>query len=130
MSNRKLRSVFPASQLVLILMAILVAYLAFDFGRQVISSQQVQKELHQIEGQIGATLEQQEGLKKQLEYSQSDAAAEAWARQQGWVKENEVPVVIVAPTSASGEVAPTGEGSSSGSDSALDAWWDLFFGSR
>ena len=45
MSERRLRIGFPSNQIVLILMGILVLYLAADFGRQVIVSQQQNDDL-------------------------------------------------------------------------------------
>ena len=130
MSDRKLHVTFPSSQIVLILLGILILYLAVDFGRQVIISQQRRNDLREVQAQMGASLQRQAELKKQLEYSQSNAAAEAWARDQGWVKANEVPVVIVAPSDASGSTTQGGEAGGSASDSILNQWWDLFFGNR
>ena len=130
MRNRKLDLAFPASQIVLALMGILVLYLAVDFGRQIIVSQQRRNELREVRAQIDNSLARQVELKKRLEYGQSDAAAEAWARDQGWVKENEVPVVIVSPAGA-GESATQGSTASSAvSDSVLDKWLELFFGNQ
>jgi len=129
MSERRLRIGFPSNQIVLILMGILVLYLAADFGRQVIVSQQQSDDLSQVQAQIAASEEHQAVLQAQLEYSQSDAAAEAWAREVGWVKAGEVPVVIVAP----GAVVPGAEtqpnATPSGSGTMLKEWWNLFFGS-
>ena len=128
MSERRLRIGFPSNQIVLILMGILVIYLAADFGRQVIVSQQKKDGLSQVQAQIAASQEHQAALNAQLEYSQSDAAAEAWAREQGWVKAGEVPVVIVAPGALPGsEAQPDDNGSGSGT--ILKEWWNLFFGS-
>jgi hypothetical protein len=130
MSDRKLRVAFPSGQIVLILMGVLVLYLAVDFGRQVILSHQRHDELRAIQSQISASAEHQADLQKRLEYGQSDAAAEAWARSQGWVKANEVPVVLVAPAgTGSSETQGNGSGGSA-SDSVPDKWWDLFFGNR
>jgi len=129
MSERKVRIGFPSNQIVLILMGILILYLAVDFGRQVIISQQRQSELRAAQAQILGSQERQAALQSQLEYSESDAAAEAWARDQGWVKANEVPVVIVAPTAVSGlETHDAEPGSRSGP--VLREWWELFFGSQ
>jgi cell division protein FtsB len=130
MSDRKLHIAFPSSQIVLVLMGILILYLAVDFGWQVIVSQQRRNDLRDVQAQIDGSRQRQAELKKQLEYSQSNAAAEAWARDQGWVKANEVPVVIVAPAGDSGSATQGGEAGSSASDSILDQWWDLFFGNR
>jgi len=127
MSVRRLRIGFPSNQIMLILMGILILYLAVDFGRQVIVSQQQTTELSQVQAQVAASNGQQAMLQAQLEYSRSDAAAEAWAREQGWVKANEVPVVIVAPdTVPAVETQPQGAGSVSGT--TLREWWNLFFG--
>jgi len=127
MIGRRWRIGFPSNQIMLILMAILIVYLAADFGRQVIVSQQQKTELGQVQAQIAASVEHRTALEAQLEYSRSDAAAEAWAREQGWVKANEVPVVIVAPDTAPAvETQPNGAGSVS--ETILQEWWNLFFG--
>ncbi|HNS51404.1 MAG TPA: hypothetical protein PKO09_09500 [Anaerolineae bacterium] len=129
MSHRNVRIGFPSGQIVLILMGILVLYLAVDFGRQVIISQQRRNELRAVQAQIADGERRHEALLAELEYNESDAAAEAWARDQGWVKTGEVPVVIVAPhteveaSQVSAEVGfPAG--------TVLREWWELFFGFR
>lgn len=129
MSDRKLRIGFPSGQIVLILMGILVLYLAVDFGRQVIISQQRRNDLRAVQAQIKAGEARHAALVADLEYSQSDAAAEAWARDQGWVKSGEVPVVIVAPQTES-EASRAGGDSASLAGTVLREWWDLFFGIR
>ncbi len=128
MSERRLRIGFPSNQIVLILMGILVLYLAADFGRQVIVSQQQKDDLGKVQAQIAASNDRQAALQAQLGYSLSDAAAEAWAREQGWVKAGEVPVVIVAPAAVPGSEAQPGD-TGSGSGTILKEWWNLFFGS-
>ena len=130
MRNHKLGLAFPAGQIVLALMAILVLYLAVDFGRQIIVSQQRRSELREVRAQIDNSLGRQVELKKQLEFGQSDAAAEAWAREQGWVKENEVPVVIVSPAGAGDSATQGSRAGSPAADSVLDKWLELFFGNR
>jgi hypothetical protein len=129
MNKRKLRVVFPSSQIVLILMGILVLYLAVDFGRQVIISQQYKARLLAVQAKKAAASDRQAALQDQYEYIQSDKAPSDWGRNLGWAKPNEVPVVIVAPDEASGSASPSDAGSVP-PDGNLNEWWELFFGAR
>lgn len=128
MSDRKLRVSLPLGQLALILMAVLVLYLAIDFGRQVVLSQRRQDELKQVEGKIKLASQKRDDLEKRLRYVQSPEAAQEWARQQGWVKANEVPVVLVAPSKPEATPVPAGTQRESDSASNRNRWLDMFFG--
>jgi hypothetical protein len=58
----------------------------------------------------------------------SDDAAEAWARENGWARPDEVLVVVLAPegeTEANSETSPAED---AGPATSRDSWWDLFFG--
>ncbi|MFC2031373.1 hypothetical protein ACFLWA_11685 [Chloroflexota bacterium] len=130
MTDRKSRIAAPISQVVLLLLGILIIYLVVDFGRQVLVSHQRQAELRQVEARIDAAMEDGVALEERLAYAQSPQAAEAWARNQGWAKSNEVPVIVVAPEgeAANSPRARREEGLRLGS--VRQTWWDLFFGDR
>jgi cell division protein FtsL len=130
LAERKHSAAFPLVQLALILAATLVVYLAVDFGRQVVLSHQRRDELRQVEDKITAAAQKRTDLEKRLEYVRSPQAAQEWAREQGWVLANEVPVVLVAPKSAQGSAEPAHTQGESDPASNRSRWWYLFFGGR
>ena len=129
MSNLAAHKTLPLSRIFLILAAIPLIYLLVDFGQQVGASQQQREELKALEEQIALAKEEHLQLEKLLDYARTDAAAEAWARENGMAKPGEVPVVIVAP-----DAKPTPRLQehplTAAPDSPRDAWWDLFFDQR
>lgn len=130
MIEGRVRRTSLLSQLLLLLMGILLLYLVVDFGRQVIASYQRQEELQQVERDIAAAQEETQRLEARLNYARSAQAAEAWAREQGWARQGEVPVVIIAPpASLVPEAAQEGQ-ENPASLSPREAWWELFFGER
>lgn len=116
------------SQLLLILMGIVLLYLVVSFGRQVAVSHQRSQELAQIQEKVKLAEQQNQELHNYLDYAQSAPAAEAWARQQGWAKAGEVPVIVVDPLTVE---TPTIEPLQQVSPASYrQAWWELFFGTR
>jgi cell division protein FtsB len=127
MAGGRVRRAFPINQLLLLVMGFVILYLVADFGRQVVSSRQRQEELQQIEQSVQVAQQKTEQLDARLEYARSPQAAEEWAREQGWAKKDEVPVVIlapVAPESSDVGPAPKADGAIPG---PREAWWNLFF---
>ena len=128
MIGRETRGTSFVKQLLLILMGTVLLYLVVNFGRQVAVSYQQGQELEQIQAKVSLAKEQNQVLHDYLDYAQSDSAAEAWAREQGWAKSGEVPVIIVAPSAAESPAIelPAQESPTSN----RQAWWELFFGTR
>ena len=112
----------------LILMATVLLYLVANFGRQVAVSYQQRQELAQIQEKVRLAEEQNQQLHDYLNYANSDQAAEAWAREQGWAKAGEVPVIVVAPSAAEAPKIETLPQESPAS--YRQAWWELFFGTH
>jgi hypothetical protein len=128
MISKETRVTSFAKQVILILMATVLLYLVVNFGRQVAVSYQQGRELEQIQAKVSLAKEQNQVLLDYLAYAQSDSAAEAWAREQGWAKSGEVPVVVIAPSTVE---IPTLESPAQESPaSSRQAWWELFFGTR
>jgi cytoskeletal protein RodZ len=128
MISKETRGTSFAKQVILILMATVLLYLVANFGRQVAVSYQQGRELEQIQAKVSLAKEQNQVLLDYLAYAQSDSAAEAWAREQGWAKSGEVPVVVIAPSTVE---IPTLESPAQESPaSSRQAWWELFFGTR
>jgi cell division protein FtsB len=129
-STRVSRTPF-VNQIALLVMGALIVYLVVDFGRQVVLSQQRHDELQRVEEQIATVVQKEEELKKQLDWAQSPEAAEAFAREQGWAKPGEVPVVLVesAVTPLPAEEPPPPV-SHRAAGSPREAWLELFLGER
>jgi len=128
MINKETRRTLLVSQLLLILMGIILVYLVVSFGRQVAVSFQRGQELDQIREKVSLAEAQNQELHDYLDYAKSDPAAEAWAREQGWAKPGEVPVIIIAPSAVE---APATESPPQESPvSYRQSWWELFFGTR
>jgi cell division protein FtsB len=127
MAEGRVRRALPINQLLLLVMSFLILYLVVDFGRQVVSSRHRREELQQIEQSIQAAQQKTEQLKDRLLYAQSPQAAEEWAREQGWAKKGEVPVVIIAPASSETPAAGAVPQANPVTSNPRQAWWDLFF---
>jgi cell division protein FtsB len=130
MTNRLAHKSLPLGQILIIMAVVVAIYLLVDFGQQVQVSNERREELASIQQQIAAAEEQQARLEEQLVYVQSGEVVEAWARQNGFAKPGEVPVVVVAPP---GDGAVQTEEDSEGPvrpGSFRETWWNLFFGSR
>jgi hypothetical protein len=130
MTDRKAHRAWSLRHLLLILMGAMTLYLGAGFVQKVGVSLERREDLRLLEEQIVKAQQDEASLEAELEYVRSAAAAEAWARENGWARENEVAVVVVAPPSAA--ALSTGEGPRAGLGplSSRDQWWDLFFGQR
>lgn len=114
----------------LVLMGIVILYLGASFARQASISHQRREELREIEAEITAIETENVGLQERLEYVQSPEAAEEWARKNGWAKQDEVSIVVVAPSAGSSPSDMLGTQEEPKPGSNREAWWDLFFGER
>jgi cell division protein FtsB len=128
MANSEMRNLLPFRLILFILMIVVIAYLGFAFARQAVASQQRREALRQMEQDVAIAQKKTDWLEGRLRYVQSPEAAEEWARENGWVKDGEVSVVIVAPAAMEAPV-PEGESDDAVSlDSNREAWWQLFLG--
>ena len=114
----------------LVIMGILILYLGASFARQASISHQRREELHELEAEIVATELENVDLQAHLEYVQSPEAAEEWARENGWAMQDEVSVVVVAPSVHSSPSDTLGTQEEPKPSSNREVWWDLFFGER
>jgi hypothetical protein len=116
--------------LLLVLVGVLVVYVGTGFAHQAQVRQQQKAELERVEKEL--LLAQQEAalLEKQLEFVGSPAAVEAWALENGWARPDEMPVVVIAPTSEPSTESEVQGEDGAGLPSPQQAWWDLFFGDR
>jgi cell division protein FtsL len=114
-------------QTLLLLIVAIVVYMGAGFVRQTGISRQRREELRSLEARIAEADVELSALQDQLEYVEAPEAAEEWARENGWVKDDEQSVVVVAPSAAPAE---TGEAPGEGAESRSpgEVWWDFFFG--
>ena len=118
----------PLRLILSVLMGIALLYLGWGFVRQVSVNHQQREKLRELEQDIEAAQQEAAGLEKRLVTVQSPAAAEAWARENGWTKEDEVSIIVVAPPA---QPPPGSEGAvpeDNKTGPKREAWWDLFFG--
>ena len=128
MAEGKMRNSLPIRLILYALMVVVIGYLGFGFARQAIASQQRREALRQIEQEVAVTHKEAGWLEERLQYMQSPEAVEEWARDNGWVKDGEVSVVIVAPASVKAAVPGVEPYDAVKVGSNREAWWDLFLG--
>lgn len=120
--------VLPLRLFLLILMGLVILYLGVGFVQQARVSYERRAELHLIEQEIVVVQEENARLQERLTHVQSSEAAEEWARENGWAKEDEVSVVVVAPAGESSAGAQQGMEVTPAPGSNREAWWNFFFG--
>lgn len=130
MIGRKARGFFSLRNLLLVVIGVLILYMGSSFVQQAGAHLQRQEELDLLEQRLEEARQEEARLEEELQYVQSPQAAEAWARENGWARADEVSVVVVAPPAdASGQQSQELE-EGDGSGSRHELWWNLFFGNR
>jgi hypothetical protein len=130
MTDGKARRAWSLRHLLLIMMGAMILYLGAGFAQKVGISLERRDDLRRLEEQIVRAQQQEAALEAELEYMRSAAAAEAWARENGWAREDEVAVVLVAPPSAAALSSQEGSRAGLEPSSIREQWWDLFFERR
>jgi cell division protein FtsL len=130
MTEGKARRALSLRLILTVLMGTVILYLGVGFVRQTGVSHQRQEELRRIEREIAAAQQENAGLEERLTYIQSTEAAEEWARTNGWAKQDEVSVVVVAPAGEPSHDDELGLAQEAKPRSNREAWWDLFFEER
>lgn len=130
MTDGKIRRAFPYRLILSTLMGVVILYLGVNFVMQIGVSHELREKLGRIEQGIAAAERANSELEARLDYVSSNDAAEEWARENGWAREDEVLVVVMAPAAetAPGDEPQQGDEVRPASD--RDSWWDLFFGDR
>ncbi len=128
MTERGTAKTLPIHQILLLLMGTVILYLVFDFGQQVIVNYQRQEDLRRIERDVDSARAETRRLEARLDFVSSPQAAEAWAREQGRAKGDEVPVVILAPAADPESNVEDGAAAGAGTRTPRESWRDLFFG--
>lgn len=130
MTNGKARKALPFRLFLVLLLGLVLAWLGARFVQQVGVSLQRRAELDRIEKEIAAVQQESARLEDRLTYVQSPEAAEEWARVNGWAKQDEVSVAVVAPSAQLSPDDGTGDVDKDGLGSNRQTWWDLFFAER
>ena len=128
MTSSKVQRVLPVRLILLILMGLLILYQGVGFVRQARVNYERRKELHRIEQQLAVAEQENAKLEEQLDDVGSAEAAEKWARENAWAKEDETSVVVVAPDGEASVGSEQGPEEMHDSSSNREAWWNLFFG--
>ncbi len=107
---------------------VLLIIMMMDFNTRMSELQRLSNERSQLVGRVTELASTEQSIRTQIAYATSDAAVEAWARQEAhMVKPGDVLVVPEAPKDATPvpqvAVAPTPRAVSN-----WEVWYALFFG--
>jgi cell division protein FtsB len=130
MTEGRARRISSFRLILTVVVGTVILYLGYGFVRQTGVSHQRREELGQIERDIAVAQQKNAQLEQDLTYVQSTEAAEEWARSNGWAKEDEVSVVVVAPSGALSDDEELEPAQGVKPRSNREAWWDLFFEER
>lgn len=128
MTNSRIGKVVPYRLILSLAMGAVIFYLAVSFVMQMGTSLELRDKRHRIEQEIAAAEKANAELEARLQYVSSDAAAEEWARENGWARQDEVLVVVLAPETGNSPQDERQQGDQVNPVSVRDSWWDLFFG--
>ena len=127
---RKALRLFSLGNFLLIATILLILYMGSSFVHQINTYLQRRDESDQMKQRLEAAHQEEVLLQEELEYVQSAEAAEAWARENGWAKADEVAVVVVAPPAGLADQESNDLETVAPPRSPPELWWDLFFGER
>lgn len=128
MTNSRIGKVVPYRLILSLAMGAVIFYLAVSFVMQMGTSLELREKRHRIEREIAAAEKANAELEARLQYVSSDDAAEEWARENGWARQDEVLVVVLAPETENSPQDKRQQGDQVNPVSVRDSWWDLFFG--
>lgn len=128
MTNSRIGKVVLYRWILSLAMGAVIFYLAVSFVMQMGTSLELRDKRHRIEQEIAAAEKANAELEARLQYVSSDAAAEEWARENGWARQDEVLVVVLAPETGNSPQDERQQGNQVNPVSVRDSWWDLFFG--
>lgn len=128
MTDGRVQWVLPVRLILLIIMGLLILYQGVGFVRQARASYQRRQELRAIEQEIAVVEQENAKLEEHLNHLQSTEAAEEWARENAWAREDETSVVVVAPAGEPPVGSQQVPEEMQASSSNREAWWNFFFG--
>jgi hypothetical protein len=130
MTDGKTRIALPYRLILSILMGVVLLYLAGTCLVRTHDRLALRDRLDRAEQEVAAAEKANAELKAQLDYVSSNDATEEWARDNGWAREDEVLVVVLAPDAENADHAQLQQEEESMLTSNRDSWWELFFGER
>jgi len=130
MTDGKIRRALPYRLILSILMAVVLVYLAATTIMRTPDRLALRDRLDRIDQELALAEKANAELRARLDYVSSNDAAEEWARDNGWTREDEVLVVVLAPDAETAEGSQLRQEDESMSTPNRDLWWDLFFGER
>ncbi|UYN89174.1 MAG: hypothetical protein KIT08_08740 [Anaerolineales bacterium] len=99
----------------------------FGFSRRIAEFSRLSDQLEREQAVITQMAATQQVLQDRITYANSDAAVEAWAREQGrWARPGDFPVIPLPPADFTPS-APTPEAQFDSALSNFDTWWNWFF---
>ncbi len=134
--RRWLKTTFPggsrtlASLAIMGVLLVMIGSITVNLVNQIIIARALERELATAQVEMQALQATTQALRAQLEYEQSDAATEAWARNLGLVREGDIVIVpervpTLAPLSTP-QVVPTPAPLPSPAPN-WQRWWRAFF---
>ena len=127
---KKVLGLFSLGNLLLVVTGVLVLYMGSSFVQQAGAHLQRQEELDQLDQHLASASQEEALLQEELLYVQSPEAAEAWARENGWARSDEVSVVVIAPEADASRQQDLAPQVGDSPEARREQWWDLFFGQR
>jgi cell division protein FtsB len=125
---RKALGLFSLGNILRVATVVLVLYMGSGFVKQIGTHLQVQADLEQLEQRQEAARQENALLREELEYTQSPEAVEAWARENGMARSDEVSIAIVAPPASPDRQEGDDLQGDDSAPSGPEVWWSLFFG--
>ncbi|HRN49794.1 MAG TPA: hypothetical protein PLC52_01645 [Anaerolineales bacterium] len=99
----------------------------FGFTRRVAEFSRLSDQLEREQAYITELAATQQSLQDSIAYANSEAAVEAWAREQGrWSRPGDFPVIPLPPAEFTPQ-APTPQAEFDTAASNFDIWWSWFF---
>jgi hypothetical protein len=126
-STQERRPWLSGPQIVIILVLLAGLFLTVDFNRRLALNRRIDADEHTLRQEVAAAEARQVELLTEIDYVQSDAYVERWARYEAkMVKPGEVLVVPLAlppPPDVNSPPPPPPP-----TPQPWEAWWELFFG--
>lgn len=103
-----------------------LALIALSFARVLVAEYQLDLQKHALQNDVARLRDQNQQLRAEIDYLQTDAAIEKLAREElGWTKPGETAVVVLAEKPTTPPVEPLQSGRPSTREASSRTWWSL-----
>src|SRR5579885_3324209 len=121
---------FPLRHVVIVTLLTMCVLVVVSFARLAITEYQLNLQKQALEQKISELKQENQRLRANIDYLQTDAAIEKLAREElGWTKPGDTAVIVLTDQPAPGPVPPPSPSSTPPSVPAWQQWWNLFFAS-